>query len=182
MQSMNFKALIQQNRTRRFRTQEGTIVERADGFHLRYYTDRNGQRVKVTERLCGLDSTAKTIEQARRRRMKAVNSEAHDEVAQPSGGLITEFWDAPYLPFLVQQVSQKLMAHSTVAGYKKVWKAHLKAHFAGRKLGDYHKGVAYAFLVSLVPKLTTNSLLHVRNLASGIFSHAANLNLVDHNI
>lgn len=173
---MNIKALIQHNRARRFRTQTGTIVERADGFHLRYYTDRNGQRVKVTERLCGLDASKSTIEQARRRRMKAINAEAHDEVAQPSGVLITEFWET-YLAYV-----ESTLRPSTVAGYKKIWKTHLKAHFTGRKLADYGRGDGFAFLVSLVPKLSANSLQHVRNLASGLFSHAVNLNLVEHNI
>jgi hypothetical protein len=31
--------------------------------------------------------------------MKKVNAQAHEEGAQPSGLLITEFWDATYLPF-----------------------------------------------------------------------------------
>jgi hypothetical protein len=54
------------------------------------------------------------------------------------------FWGDIYLPFVEVQVKQKLMAHSTIIGYKKVWNAHLKAHFDSSKLSDYNQGHGHA--------------------------------------
>ena len=77
-------AMLRSNRKRRFRKQEGTVVERVDGYFLRFYTDdEHGRRVKVTEKLCDLGASKATIEQARRRRMKAINKEAHQERTAP---------------------------------------------------------------------------------------------------
>ncbi len=62
---MNLAELLRANRTRRFRTQSGTIIERRGqhpGFYLRYYIDRDGERVKVTEWLCHAGEKATVVE------------------------------------------------------------------------------------------------------------------------
>ena len=174
---MNIQALLRSNRQRRFRKQHDTVVQRADAHYLRYYIDdADGNRRKVTEKLCGLDSSKSTIEQARRRRMKAVNDESHQErTASVTDLTIGEFWKT-YLDH-----AKKELRWSTVRGYEGLWSQYLEKELASLSLTKYRTADGYHFLSKLNSKLNRNSLAHVRSLASGMFSYAVNLGLIDRN-
>jgi len=65
--------------------QTGTVVERSDGFYIRYYKDGDGgERTKVTERLCDL-----TVLDPRKRKllarshMSAINNAHHMALCAP---------------------------------------------------------------------------------------------------
>jgi integrase len=174
---VNIQALLRSNRQRRFRKQHGTVVQRADAFYLRYYIDdADGNRRKVTDKLCGLDSAKPAIENARRKRMKAINAEAHQERTAPVTDLaIGDFWKT-YL-----EDAKKELRWSTVHGYEKLWSQYLEEELASLSLTPYRTADGYHFLSKLNSKLNRNSLAHVRSLASGIFSYAVNLGLIDRN-
>ena len=174
---MNIQALLRSNRQRRFRKQHGTVVQRADGHYLRYYVDNaDGNRRKVTEKLCGLDSSKSTIENARRRRMKAINGEAHrGRTASIMDLTIGDFWKT-YL-----EHAKKELRWSTVHGYEGIWSQYLEKELASLSLTRYRTADGYHFLSKLNSKLNRNSLAHVRSLASGMFSYAVNLGLIDRN-
>jgi integrase len=57
----------------------------------------------------------------------------------------------------------------------------LEPHFKGRTLQEYRTHHGYAFLTELAKRMGRNSLSHVRSLASGLFSHAANRGLIERN-
>jgi integrase len=57
----------------------------------------------------------------------------------------------------------------------------LKEHFGTRTLAEYRTADGYKYLESLTKTLGRNSLQHVRSLASGIFTRAVNLGLIDVN-
>src|ERR1019366_1451629 len=89
---------------------------------------------------------------------------------------VATFWESTYLPFVTEKKRQ-----STVYGYKKLWASNLKQHFGTRTLASYRTADGYRYLESLTKTLGRNSLSHVRSLASGIFTRAVNLGLIDVN-
>jgi integrase len=89
---------------------------------------------------------------------------------------VADFWENTYLPFVTEK-----KRHSTVYGYKKLWASNLKEHFGTRTLAEYRTADGYKYLESLTKTLGRNSLQHVRSLASGIFTRAVNLGLIDTN-
>src|SRR5580693_10375532 len=99
----NIEELLQSNRkrsfARRFRTQSGTVIERRDGFHLRYYTDRNGERVKVTEPLCKLGTKKMVVEINRRRRMAEINATQAESEPVVVDQTLSNFFEKTYLPW-----------------------------------------------------------------------------------
>jgi integrase len=175
---MDIKTLLRSNRQRRFRRQRGTVVERAGGWYLRFYTDgANGQRTKVSERLCGLDTKPSTREQLRRRRLAEVNAESHQERSALATELaIGSFWTEIYRPW-----AKENLRWSTMRGYEKLWSQVLEKELGTRPLAQYRTADGYSFLDGLKSRLNRNSLAHVRSLASGIFTHAVNLGKIDRN-
>jgi integrase len=89
---------------------------------------------------------------------------------------ITEFWEQTYLPF-----AKENLRCSTVYGYEQIWGQHLSSHFGQMTLREYRTHIGSAFLTSLAKTLGRHTLQHIRSLASGIFSHAVNLGLLESN-
>jgi integrase len=154
------------------------VVKRSDGVYLRYYIEgQDGQRKKATEKLCGLEATRHTIENARRKRMKAINEQTRSSLQAPANELLVgEFWEKDYLPWVTEK-----KRFSTVYGYKKLWTQYLSKELASSPLRAYRAADGYRFLEALSDKLGRNSLRHVRSLASGIFTRAVNLGLIERN-
>src|SRR5882762_3970246 len=170
-------ALLRSNRQRRFRRQRGTVVLRGDVWVLRFYHDDSaGRRVKVTERLCDAGTERHAVENLRRKRMKAINEEVHQEWTAPvKEQTIGDFW-----PIYLKHAEEELR-WSTVRGYEKLWSQYLDSDLALRSLTKYRTADGFLFLNGLKARLNRNSLAHVRSLASGVFSYAVNLGLLDRN-
>jgi integrase len=175
---MDIKALLKTNRQRRHRRQTGTVVKRGDGFWLRFYTDNaRGQRVKTSERLCGLDASASTVKQKRKLRMAAINAQPlQDRAAGASDLTVGAFFTETYLPW-----AKENLRWSTVRGYEQLWAQVLKVELETRVLDSYRTVDGSRFLTSLTSRLGRNALAHARSLASGIFTHALNLGLIETN-
>jgi integrase len=62
-----------------------------------------------------------------------------------------------------------------------VWKQHLKDHFGNMTLREYRKGMGSLFITALAKKYRPRTVAHIKNLASGMFTHAANLDLIESN-
>jgi len=106
--------------------------------------------------------------------MREINEQVPGQVQQDV--TVADFWEQTYLPFVKAK-----KRHSTVHGYEQIWGSHLKAHFGNRTLGQYRTADGYKYLESLTKTLGRNSLAHVRSLASGIFTRAVNLGLINVN-
>ena len=169
-------AMLKANRQRRFRKQRGHVVQRADGYWLRYYTDdADGNRRKVTERLCDLD--VKDVKNRCRKRMKEINEqEIHQQRKTPLAEItVGQFW-----PRYLAHAKEELRS-STVNGYEGLWETYLRRELEAQPLATYRTADGFNFLRSLKTKLNRNSIAHVRSLASGIFSYAVNLGKIDRN-
>src|SRR5579872_2734989 len=153
------------------RHQRGYIFEANGAFHVRYYTVVDGVRKQKSRKLCDKDRavgcgspSAKAVRQLCEDFMRTINTEAPPE---PTALTVVGFWDTIYLPFIEQNLK-----HSTVWGYKQVWNQHLQKHFGTGLIADYRTPQMTNFLSQLAKTLRPRTLAHIKNLASGMFSHA----------
>jgi integrase len=173
---------------RRFRKQQGTVIERSGSFWLRFYRDgENGARVKVTEKLCDkgpeyptADCRAVTL--LRELRLSQINSERHKTLAAPAPMpeepplTIGAFWVGTYLPWV--EANRRF---STARGYKYVWSLYLKHELSEKPLTTYRTVDASELLDRLAKKLNENTLASVRSLMSGIFKRACSKGIINVN-
>jgi len=163
------------------RYQSGHIYEASGAFFVRYYVteivDGKPVRVQRSYRLCDKDDkyhsrTCKAVKQKAAEHMETVNANA----APVNDQTVVTFWEKTYLPF-----AEENLRHSTVHGYKQVWNQHLAPHFGTMALKDYKTHMGSLFLTSLAKKLGRHTIQHIRSLASGIFSHAVNVGVIESN-
>ncbi len=148
------------------RYQDGHLVKRFGGWHVRYYVTENGVRKQKSHRLCDDQQTKSHVKQLRNDFLETqVNIGVNNE--GPMG--VVDFWDSIYLPFIEANNNLK---PSTVHGYKQVWNQHLKLHFGTLNLSDYKTPMMSNFLTSLAKTLRPRTLNCIKWLASAIFAHA----------
>jgi integrase len=165
------------------RYQRGYIYEKFSAFHVRYrleeIVDGKPIRKQRSHRLCTKDRehaspTSKSVRRLCDEFMATVNNQVPN---QPKADItIAAFWEHTYWPFV-----QENLKPSTIHGYNQIWNQHLKNHFGNMTLREYRKGMGSAFLTKLAKTLRPRTVQHIKNLASGIFTHAANLDEVDSN-
>ncbi len=167
------------------RVQRGHVfeVKNANGkvvsFHLRYriVEMRNSKAVRVLKSRKLVDKSDKyfsasceAVQDKCDNFMRSINAVNGED--QP----IVTFWDQTYLPFIEENKKA-----STIRGYKQIWEQHLKPHFAGKTLQEYRAHIGSQFMLSLTKAQGRHTLNHIRSLASGIFSCAVNMGLLDSN-
>jgi len=165
------------------RSQRGYIYEAFGAFHVRYRTEEivEGKllRVQRSHRLCTKDrehptAASKSVRRACDEFMATVNAQAAEP--EQTDLTVASFWEHTYLPFIKENLKP-----STHIGYQQVWNQHLKNHFGSMTLREYRKGTGSLFLTKLAKKYSQRTVQHIKNLASGIFTHAANLDLIEAN-
>ncbi len=185
--AINVTELLKANR-RRFRKQQGTIVERSNAFWVRFYRDGEDRaRVKVTEHLCdktkefpSADCNAVTV--LRDVHMARINAERHKTISAPAPLpkepplTIGAFWLTTYLPWV--EANKRF---STTRGYKYVWSLYLREELETKALSEYRTVDASELLDRLAKKLNENTLASVRSLMSGIFKRACSKGIINVN-
>lgn len=163
------------------RFQTGYIYETSGSFFIRFYqteiVDGVERRVQRSQRLCFKDDAhpSKTCK-AVRRLAADVMAEVNAQISPVIYQTVVDFWEKTYLPFIEEN-----LRHSTVHGYKQVWNQHLAPHFGQMLLRDYKTHHGSLFITSLAKRLGRHTIQHIRSLASGIFSHAVNVGVIDSN-
>ncbi|SPF44756.1 hypothetical protein SBA1_550121 [Candidatus Sulfotelmatobacter kueseliae] len=168
------------------RHQNGQIIERSGTFYVRFY-DTEGKR--AIRKLCVADKEHTFRKRGKRYKfsdaVKLIRDKVMGEVNAEAGATprtngrnwtVPDFWDEKYEPWVKENLRP-----STHRGYTKLWNIYLQDHFKDRTLREYRTHEGSEFLTSLVKPLTRNTLSHVRSLASGIFTHALNLGLIENN-
>jgi integrase len=149
------------------RTQDGHLVKRFGGWHVRYYVTDNGCRRQKSHRLCD-DSQSKS--HAKQLRNEFLRTQVNVGVKNTGPMGVVDFWDSIYQPFLDGGNSN--LKPSTIHGYKQVWNQHLKSHFGTLNLSDYKTHMMSMFLTPLALTLRPRTLNAIKWLASAIFVHA----------
>jgi integrase len=165
------------------RYQRGYIYEAFGAFHVRYrleqIVDGRPNKKQRSHRLCTKDRqhpspTSKSVRRLCDEFMSTINNQVPN---QPKEEItIAGFWEHTYWPFV-----QENLKPSTIHGYNQIWHQHLKSHFGTMTLREYRKGMGSVFLTKLSKTLRPRTVQHVKNLASGIFTHAANLDEIEAN-
>jgi integrase len=154
--------------------QRGTIYEASGTFYVQYSEMRDGVKKRVSHRLCDRDAehdstTCPAVLALRDEHMVAFRK-SKPTPNPTTEVLITDYWQQVYLPTVKQGLKP-----STVSGYEQIWDQFLKDHFAGRTFVGYEPHHGNKLLNEIVAgKYGRSTLAHVRSLASGIFTHAAN--------
>ena len=166
------------------RHQRGHIVEKFGAFHVRFYVteivDGKPRRVQRSKRLCAKDrvhysTSCKPVRLLAEDHMRDINAQVVGHV-NTRDIAVCEFWNDTYLPF-----ATKNLKPATVYGYEQIWGQHLQPHFGSLTLKEYRTHFGSRFLTGLADALGRNTLQHIRSLASGVFSHALNLGLIESN-
>jgi integrase len=176
--------LIRQNRKQRFRSQRGTVVERSDGFYIRFYRDgENKERTKVTEFLTKKTEQYHSVncvamKLLRNSHMSTINNARHTalQAATPSPVLtVGAFWQSTYLPWV--QANKRF---STARGYETVWKLYVEPELKTTPIDTYTTVDACELLdrMATVKKLNENTLAHVKSLCRGIFATACRKGII----
>jgi integrase len=157
--------------------QRGYIYESAGKFYIRY---RENGRQK-SHLLCTKDTGKHYSSKAKAVRLRAdefmlrINSQCQGYIEEDL--TVSTFWEHTYLPY-----ARENLRPSTVDGYQQIWNQFLAEHFAHLKLKEYRTHLGSQFLTALAKKgLDRNTIAHARGLASGIFSHALNVGLLESN-
>jgi integrase len=162
----------------RFRQQRGTIVERSDGFYIRFYRDSAGERVKVTERLCDSTTSPATVKLLCASHMSAVNNRRHTELNSAAPAPIVTvgaFWQSSYLPWVRENKRA-----STARGYESDWKMYVKPELETTPLSTFTTVQACELLdrMATVKNLNESTIAHVKSLCSGLFKMAVRKGLI----
>jgi integrase len=148
------------------RYQDGHLVKRFGGWHVRYYVTESGTHKQKSHRLCDDQQKKSQVKQLCNEFLRTqVNIGVQN--AGPMG--VVEFWDKVYLPFIE---SNNNLKPSTVWGYKQIWNLHLKPHFGTLHLTDYKTHMMSNFLTLLAKTLRPRTLNSIKWLASAVFAHA----------
>jgi integrase len=167
------------------RYQSGYIYEAFGAFHVRYRTEEivDGQSIRKqhSRRVCtktkGLTTKSKSVIRQCAEFMAVFNAQSSSPgKPEPADITIAVFWELTYLPFIEANLKP-----STYLGYKQVWNHHLKDHFGTMTLREYRKGMGSVFITNLAKTLRPRTVKNIKNLASGMFTHAANLDLIESN-
>jgi hypothetical protein len=167
------------------RIQHGRIYTRSNSFYVQFWQKEiiNGQMKRCQRSIFLADKDeehyetkngfSSALELLRDAEMLKINQQPNRNLSKMK---IADFWTNTYLPFI--ETNRK---HSTVHGYKWIWEHDLAPHFGSMRLPDYKTYTGSMFLTALASKYNRTTLAHVRSLASGIFSHAINVGLVQSN-
>ena len=171
------------------RHQRGHVYLASGAFYVRYSVieiiDGKPKRVQRSARLCAKDGnkyrsvTDRNVKMLRDAFMLRVNEQNLSGRVNSNSTTVADFWEKQYVPFIKEN-----RRASTVHGYEKVWKQHLKNHFAQMTLTEYRTHIGSKLLTSLAgapSRLGRATLAHIRSLASAVFSHALNLGMIESN-
>lgn len=160
--------------------QQGTIYEASGSFFVRYSTIVDGEKKRVSHKLCDRDETHYNIDcdAVLNLRDEFMVTTRKPKPQPTTDTLIIDYWEQTYLKTVKQGLKP-----STVAGYKQIWKQFLKEHFTEhptfREYEAHHGNKLLNKIV--IDGYGRRTVAHVRSLASGIFTHAVNDGVIQGN-
>ncbi|MHB8218181.1 MAG: tyrosine-type recombinase/integrase [Candidatus Sulfotelmatobacter sp.] len=165
------------------RYQRGYIYEASGAFHVRYRLEeivdgvpgRKQYSKKLCEKAKGLTPASRSVRRLCDEFMATINAQVPGQPA-PADTTIAGFWELTYFPFV-----QENLKPSTIHGYNQVWNQHLKKHFGNMTLREYRTPMGSQFITHLSKKYQRRTVSHIKNLASGMFTHAVNTGNVETN-
>src|SRR5271157_636119 len=150
----------------------GSLAERSGKWYIRFYKDGR----QVTEFLVEKDeefhsATCKPLQSKAAEHMAKVNKRPRRSATAG------QFWTGTYEPFV-----ERHKRPSTLESYRQLWSKFLKAKLEDVPMSLWRPSDGTKLLTALAEKgIGQRSLAHVKNLASGMWSHAVALGEVEAN-
>jgi integrase len=159
--------------SKRRQTHLGSITERSGKWYIRFYRDGK----QVTEYLAEKDERffSKTCKPLA---TKAAEHMAKVHKSPRLTATAGNFWTSTYEPFVA-----KHRRPSTLESYTLLWTKYLKPSLENVAMGEWRPSDGTRLLTRLAEaKMGQRNLQHVKNLASGMWSHAVALGECESNI
>jgi integrase len=147
------------------RHQRGYLYKFSGAWHVRYRLDG----AQHSKRLCDDGRSKSAAKQLCSYFMETEVNGLKSHPTKPTAVTIVAFWEQTYWPFVVDNLKA-----STQWGYKQVWNQHLKEHFGTMTLSEYRTHHGSLFLTKLAKTYSQRTVQHIKNICSGIFTHAIN--------
>jgi integrase len=185
---------------------DGSLYVIGDTCYLKYYNIKaDGTRSHKTVQLCkrsdkydwwkkrgkwGFSSAIRELQREKMQEIRADEKQAEarrlaaTQPPKPEETQMVAFWNDVYVPWLeeiVKVTGRPRRKPETVRGFKQIWGQHLSHHFARKTFGEYQPKDGRKFLASLVDTHRKNTIKHVKALASSIFSHAVDKDIISTN-
>jgi integrase len=167
------------------RLQSGQVILRSGKWVLRYRTDSNGTRQKVSHELANAadhpDLRPTDVTKARARfadkiaKHLAPINQGHTNVG---GSTLGDFIEQSYFARLAWRLTvpagnELHIEPSTINGYRDIFKVHVKDNPAAKMpLGQFKPRDAQRFLDSIPQKLSHQTHLRIKNFVRGVFTWA----------
>lgn len=150
-------------------------------WYVRYYenvmqpdgTVVREQRAKSIAPICYEYRTKRSVMHLVAELLSAVN----DHHTSPEGTLkLEQFVEETYLRYVSSQKRP-----STFRGYRNMWKCYLKPRCGQMRLSDFRTADGERLLADIAKHydLSRNTLMHIKNLMSGVFKHAKRLGAIN---
>jgi integrase len=163
------------------RHQKGYVYPKKNRWYVRYYENvlrpdgnvKRVQRAKSIAPICYEYRTKRSVMPLVTELLFTVN----DHHASPEGTMkLEQFVKKNYLPHVESQNRP-----STYRGYRSIWKRYLKPRCGETRLSDFRTADGERLLAEIAKHhdLSRSSLMHIKNLMSGIFKHAKRMGAIN---
>lgn len=163
------------------RHQNGYVFRKKNRWYVRFYDyamrqDGTLERVQKAQRIapvCYDYRTKRSVMPLVTEFLSTVNSNQLNPEGTQS---LESFVEQTYLPFVSRQKRP-----STYRGYRNIWKCYLKPRCGQSRLRDFRTADGERLLSKIAKQhdLSRRSLIHIKNLMSGIFKHAKRLGAIN---
>ena len=163
------------------RHQNGYVFRKKNRWYVRFYDnvmrqDGTVERVQKAQRIapvCYDYRTKRSVMPLVTEFLSTVNSNQLNPEGTQS---LESFVEQTYLPFVSRQKRP-----STYRGYRNIWKCYLKPRCGQSRLRDFRTADGERLLSEIAKQhdLSRRSLIHIKNLMSGIFKHAKRLGAIN---
>jgi integrase len=168
------------------RFQEGSLTCSEGKWLLKWREYDTGRSVHRTKTLCATTDYPRESDVRREfgNQIRGLVGLQNEKVSGTDGSLtVGEFIENRYFPRLEQRLqfpqgNELHIEPSTAAGYRDIWKCHLKGKaIAAKRVRDFTTQDGQTFLESLPQDLSHKTHLRIKNFVRGIFTWAINQGL-----
>jgi integrase len=169
------------------RFQEGSLTRWDGKWLLKWREYDTGRSVQRTKTLCAATQYPRESDVRREfgNQIRGLVGLQNEKVSGTDGSLtVGEFIENRYFPRLEQRLlfpqgNELHIEPSTVAGYRDIWKCHVKGKaIAAKRVRDFTTQDGQTFLESLPQDLSHKTHLRIKNFVRGVFTWAINQGLI----
>lgn len=163
------------------RHQNGYVYRKKNRWYVRFYEyvmrqDGTVERVQKAQRIAPVCHDYRTKRSVMPLVTEFLSTFNSNHLSPEGTQSLESFVDQNYLPYVSRQKRP-----STYRGYRNLWKCYLKTRCGHFRLRDFRTADGERLLAEIAKQhdLSRRSLVHIKNLMSGIFKHAKRLGAIN---